>query len=158
MLELTKRPDEPRGNIGEDHECVAFANARRWQVIWPQVIARAWADPAFKAALIKNPRETITRSFNYDLNADLDLTIQDAPDGTPGFNYDLFKELYLTFQNAPDGTPGYNPNAEREGDPWKGLPRMELKLYIPPSPPAEQQAIAITVYSDTGRTYPMTSG
>ena len=42
--------------------------------------------------------------------------------------------------------------------PWKGLPKMKLKLCIPPKPPAEQQAIAITAYSDTGRTYPMTSG
>ena len=44
-------------------------------------------------------------------------------------------------------------------DSWDGLPPMHLTLYLPPRPTCLQElAIAITAYSDTGRTYPMTSG
>jgi ribosomally synthesized peptide (two-chain TOMM family) len=120
---------------GQDDTADAYAKAKRWQLIWPQVIAMAWADSEFKKALIDDPHGTILKHFNYELS----------------------KELHLKIEVARSGY--YNPfhNKEQE-DPWQGLPLMELTLYIPPAPPEKHQAIAVTAYSDTGRTYPMTSG
>jgi ribosomally synthesized peptide (two-chain TOMM family) len=98
------------------------------------VIAHAWAEPDFKAALMHDARAAIEAKFGYKLSPELTLTIEDAPAGT------------------------YDPNGARGMDRWKDLPKMELKLYIPPAPPVEHRAVAITHYSETGRTYPMTSG
>lgn len=125
--------------LDPEAEAVAqtLANARRWQTIWPQVIAHAWADRTFKERLL-------------DPNADLHALFQEV------FKYPLSPELKLIIEEASTGT--YNPNAEAGKDRWKGLPRMVLKLYIPPPPPVEHRAVAVTHYSETGRTYPMTSG
>src|SRR5262249_40935258 len=77
-------PDDG-SNFGEDFQPEVFAASRRWQVIWPRVIARAWADPTFKESLLKNPREVLKGpDFNYELSEGVDLTIVEAPD-TPGF-------------------------------------------------------------------------
>ena len=42
------------------------------------------------------------------------------------------------------------------GDPWGKLPNLALTITIPPAPPPALQAVAITAYQDTGRTYPFT--
>ena len=136
MPELPKPRNADRGR-GKDSTPEAYANARRWQIIWPRAIAYAWANSDFKTELQEHPRETLKKYFNYELSVELELTIQDAP----------------------DGTPGYNPKAKEDEDPWQHLPHMELKLFIPPAPKKlDEQAIALADYSDTGRTYPMTSG
>jgi ribosomally synthesized peptide (two-chain TOMM family) len=111
-----------------------LARALRWRTIWPQVIAHAWAEPKFRDALKKNACQAIWDKFQYKLSPELVLTIKDAPAGK------------------------YNPDKPVKEDRWEHLPKMELTLYIPPAPPECQQAVAITHYSETGRTYPMTSG
>jgi hypothetical protein len=40
-----------------------------------QVIARAWADPAYRQALVANPKEVVAREFAIDIPADLAVTI-----------------------------------------------------------------------------------
>src|SRR5215471_8848316 len=138
-------PDGPNDMTSEDNEILRmppglhteakmWANARRWQTIWPQVIAHAWAEPDFKAHLLQDARAAICAKFGYELSPELKLTIEDASTGT------------------------YNPHGAPGKDRWEYLPKMELKLYIPPAPPVEHRAVAITHYSETGRTYPMTSG
>ena len=118
--------------VGDDFKPGALESTMHWQVIWPRVIALAWQDPKFKALLLKDARKAIKTKFQYDLSPELDLTIVDLPDGAPGFK-----------QAA-------------KSDPWAGLPRLKLEIALPPAPSAELQAVAITVYQDTGRTYPFT--
>jgi ribosomally synthesized peptide (two-chain TOMM family) len=121
---------------GADHTAEYFALARRWQIIWLRVIAKAWADEEFKERLKCNAREAL-KDFDYKLNPELELIIQDAS------------------EVDPKNTSGYKPDAK---DPWEGLPLHKLVLVLPPAPPVEDRAIALADYGDTGRTYPMTSG
>jgi hypothetical protein len=37
---------------GADFTADAYARARRWQILWPQVIALAWRDSKFKQQLL----------------------------------------------------------------------------------------------------------
>lgn len=124
--------------MGSDYRAGALEATMHWQVIWPRVIARAWEDPAFHAALLADPRKAIKEGFGYELSPDLDLTVADAP-------------AEATFDagqaRLPDGTAG---------DPWAKLPNLKLTITIPPAPPPALQAVAITSYQDTGRTYPFT--
>ena len=118
--------------VGDDYKPGALESTMHWQVIWPRAIALAWQDPKFKAQLLKDPRKAIRSQFKYDLSPELDLTIVEAPAGTKGF----------------DGSA--------KDDPWAGLPNLKLELALPPAPAADAQAVAITVYQDTSRTYPFT--
>lgn len=122
-------------NQGSDFKPGALECTMHWQVIWPRVIAHAWEDDGFREALKNNPREAIHQKFGYLLNDALDLTIVDAP---------------------ADAT--FDPDIEAGGhdDPWAKLPKLKLTMAIPPKPEAKLQAVAITSYEDTGRTYPFT--
>jgi ribosomally synthesized peptide (two-chain TOMM family) len=122
------------GPIGLDFRSGALESALHWQVIWPRAIAMAWADDDFRDALIADPRGVIEETFGYHLSENLDLTIEQATAGT-------FERESIT--------PG-------EDDPWAGLPKLKLTLAIPPRPSQQLQAVAITAYQDTGRTYPFT--
>lgn len=132
---MVQLPDDA-SSPSDETSAETYARARRWQTIWPQIIAMAWKDKSFKDKLIADPRGVIQQEFGYPLSQELELSIEESP----------------------ANTPPYNPNAEQGADRWRGLEPMKLKLYIPPAPGVEDQAIAITHYSETGRTYPMTSG
>ncbi len=124
--------------MGSDYRAGALEATMHWQVIWPRVIAHAWEDEAFHAALLADPRKVIKERFQYELSPELDLTITDAPaDAT----------FDPALERAPDG---------EGGDPWAKLPNLKLTITIPPAPPPALQAVAITAYEDTGRTYPFT--
>ena len=95
-------------------------------------------DQTFHDALLSDPRGAIKEGFGYELSPDLDLTIADAPaDAT----FDPAQAM------VADGSAG---------DPWGKLPNLALTITIPPAPPPALQAVAITAYQDTGRTYPFT--
>ena len=179
---------------GADSTADAYARARRWQIIWPQVIARAWADTNFKDELIKDPKATIETTFNYKISEELHLEIHDLDkpedwweelppkvrekiklkENSNSDSTDLtnLKEKWKfdrkalmgenrkarTGEKGRDTAKRHPETFDRAEDSWEGLPPMHLTLYIPPRPDAPDQAIAITAYSDTGRTYPMTSG
>ena len=131
----TAAADTPlSGPIGLDFRSGALESALHWQVIWPRAIAMAWSDEEFRDRLIANPQGVIEETFGYRLSDNLDLTIKQATSGT-------FDRTELT--------PGVD-------DPWSGLPKLKLTLAIPPAPSERLQAVAITAYQDTGRTYPFT--
>jgi len=122
--------------LGSDSQPGAFEATLHWGVIWPRAIALAWEDPDFHAALKADPRGAIREKFGYELMPDLDLTVEDAPPEA-AFDPDL--------ATLHDG---------KAGDPWSKMPNLKLTLAIPPKPAPELQAVAITSYQDTGRTYP----
>ncbi len=124
--------------MGSDYRAGSLEATMHWQVIWPRAIARAWEDEAFHAALLADPRKAILEGFGYELSPDLDLTIADAP-------------ADATFDPALEGKPDGEAT-----DPWGKLPNLALTISIPPAPPPALQAVAITAYQDTGRTYPFT--
>lgn len=126
-------------NLGHDFKPGALESTMHWQVIWPRAIALAWTDEKFHKSLKKNPRKAIAEKFGYHLMDDLELIIEDAPKEAA---FDYSKSV-----NPDDGSPG---------DPWSKLPNLKLVLTIPPAPEASLQAVAITAYQDTGRTYPFT--
>jgi ribosomally synthesized peptide (two-chain TOMM family) len=123
------------GPLGNDFQSGALESALHWQVIWPRAIALAWSNDEFRRRLIDDPHAAIEAEFGYVLSKNLELTIEEADAGA------------------------FNAAATVEGqdDPWKGLPNLRLILPLPKAPedPAVQ-AVAITAYQDTGRTYPFT--
>ena len=123
------------GQLGNDFRSGALESALHWQVIWPRAIALAWTDSSFRERLMDDPHGAIEDAFGYVLSKNLDLTIVEADRGA------------------------YNAAATVAGqdDPWAGLPNLRLTLAIPKPPEdAAMQAVAITAYQDTGRTYPFT--
>jgi ribosomally synthesized peptide (two-chain TOMM family) len=124
---------------GGDYVPGALESTMHWQVIWPRVVAKAWRDQEFHAALLADPKQAILGTFGYKLIDELNFTVKDAPADA---KFDVEK--------------AYNVSTESPQDPWSRLPHMELTMYLPPAPPADLQAVAITAYQDTGRTYPFT--
>jgi ribosomally synthesized peptide (two-chain TOMM family) len=125
----------PEG-LGTDFQPGALESSLHWQVIWPRVIAMAWADDEFHEAVKANPRDAIAARFGYMLSDTMKLEVKDAPPEATFVPEDL----------GPD----------TDNDPWSKLPPLELTVVIPPRPAAALQAVAITAYQDTGRTYPFT--
>jgi ribosomally synthesized peptide (two-chain TOMM family) len=122
--------------LGADFRPGSLESSLHWQVIWPRVIAKAWEDDEFHAEVMANPHEAIKKHFGYVLSENLDLKIEDAP-------------ATATFE--PEENSPYTPD-----DPWSKLPPLRLTVVIPPAPDPSLQAVAITAYQDTGRTYPFT--
>ena len=99
------------------------------------MIAKAWQDANFYAEVMADPRSAIANHFGYELSPNLNLKIEEAPDAN-------FEPADL----SPD----------TDNDPWSSLPKLQLTIVIPPAPDPALQAVAITAYQDTGRTYPFT--
>jgi len=121
---------------GADFRPGSLESALHWQVIWPRIIAKAWGDEKFHEEVKANPREAMEAYFGYRLSSNLKLTIEDAPSTT-------------TFKPEDN-------NPDTKEDPWSNLPPLELTIFIPPAPEPALQAVAITAYQDTGRSYPFT--
>jgi len=102
----------------------------KWNAVWPMAIALAWADPEFKAALLKDPRETLSNLMHYDFPKSILLTIKDAG-ATPN--------------------SGWNEHFNN----WN-LPATEVTMWLPPAPALDQQAVALGSYTYTGQIYPFT--
>jgi ribosomally synthesized peptide (two-chain TOMM family) len=129
-------PDSIPTHIGADFQPGMLESSLHWQVIWPRIIAKCWEDGEFHEEIKKDARKAIAKHFGYALSTNLALKIKDAP-------------ASATFESE-DNNP-YTPD-----DPWAKLPPLELTLVIPPAPEPGLQAVAITAYQDTGRTYPFT--
>jgi ribosomally synthesized peptide (two-chain TOMM family) len=119
------------GKLGGDYNPAVLAASQHWAIVWIRAIAKAWSDPNFKNKLLNTAttRDAFETDLNYQLNEGLDLEVRES------------KGAYA---------PG-NP------DPWQGLQKHKLIMYLPPAPPVAQRAIALAEYADTGRTYPFTS-
>ncbi len=112
--------------MGIGHEWATFL---RWQAVWSRAIALAWRDPAFKLALMDDPRRALECEFQFCVPRALSLVVVESTKG-----------LHVEEQNY-----------------WKlhELDKTELKLFIPPKPQNDiLQATAIADYGETGRAYP----
>jgi ribosomally synthesized peptide (two-chain TOMM family) len=120
-------------NRPDDLGASAFAEQRRWQLVWMRLIADAWKKPAFRKQ-ITNPdtdlHKILEEKYGYVLNELLKLTIVDT-----------------------EGQVKAKPGAKK---PFDKLPKMELKIALPPPPRSDLQAIALADYADAGRSYPFT--
>src|SRR5262249_41365596 len=113
---------------------------------WPQVAADLWERRPDAAQMINQDDYTKQQEAEFKFNRDA-LMAEGRPKAAHHPATAHHPETVHhpeTFANAKDSR--------------QGLPPMKLTLYIPPPPEEKDQAIAITAYSDTGRTYPMTSG
>jgi len=127
---IRQAPQEEH-DLGVDFLPGAMEAHNHWQVIWPRIIALAWEDKTFHKEVKENPHRAIKEAFGYTLSPSLKLEIVDAPNAA------------------------FDPDAEFPKDPWSTLPDLKLTIALPPAPPADIQAVAITAYH-TGRTYPFT--
>lgn len=126
------RAPQDEHDLGADFLPGAMESHNHWQVIWPRIIALAWEDDEFRKEVKANPHEAIKEAFGYTLSPSLKLEIVEAP------------------------AAAFDRDVEYPKDPWSKLPDLKLTIALPPAPPADIQAIAITAYQDTGRTYPFT--
>jgi ribosomally synthesized peptide (two-chain TOMM family) len=129
--------------VGSDYGPEILAQSQHWGAVWARIIALAWTDAGFKTELLsKDPtkvRNIIKNRLNYDLNNELDLIVEEN----------------TTVEYAGPPTATTDP---KKYDPWDGLPRHKLTMYLPKAPKTQAHyAIAIAEYADTGRSYPFTS-
>jgi ribosomally synthesized peptide (two-chain TOMM family) len=104
-----------------------------WQIVWLQAIARSWADPAFRAVLIREPRTALFEAFGYSLPPLLDLVVFDAKEA------------------------GWEPPLVGGGPNHWCLPKTVVVMPLPPAPADEkQQVVALAAYNATGQAYPFT--
>jgi ribosomally synthesized peptide (two-chain TOMM family) len=112
----------------------------KWQYVWVEAIALAWRDPAFKARLLKDPRNTLLEYFNFDLGPYVELTVREAtpPDPSAASQTGLQRAF-----------GGWDP----ANDPLKS----GMIMVLPPAPKVEDQAVALSFYNASGRSYPFTT-
>ena len=139
-------PSKMFGNPGggaEDTYWSSWQKMLGWQTTWARVIAYAWQDEAFRARLLDKKtdmRVLLREEMGYELPVDLDLTVVEVKQG----------------QQSPDGGSTYGWQKMPNGTEKWVLPRMKLYMPLPPPPPVEMQAVALSSYLDTGKTYPFT--
>ena len=121
---------------GADFRPGSLESALHWQVIWPRIIAKAWGDENI-------PRRGEGESARGDRGL-LRLSPVQQPQAD-----DRGCPSTATFKPEDN-------NPDTKEDPWSKLPPLELTIFIPPAPEPALQAVAITAYQDTGRSYPFT--
>lgn len=90
-----------------------------------QAIALSWKDDDFRDRFKSNPRQAFKDAFGYDVPFDIDLCV------------DL-------------------NNAEWNGyycGEWKVNKQETLEMVLPPKPPAEDQAVALSAYNTNNLTF-----
>ena len=108
-----------------------------------RIVALAWTDAGFKKDLLSNDpttvRNAIWNRLHYELNNELELTIEE--------------NTTVEYSGPPTASTDLTTY-----DPWKGLPKHKLHMYLPKAPKDQANyAIAVAEYADTGRSYPFTS-
>lgn len=151
----------------------AMAAMRRWASLWPEIVARAWSDDAFRDTLLSGDRNTVTNlildTYNYKLPDTLHLMIvevaEDAVDDKGG-NFVQYSKwaavreentITVTKQPELDHAPWiyWGPNGELKLD-TTPLGRNTLIMPLPPKPSEVDAAVAVTAYAHAGRSYPFT--
>lgn len=113
--------------------------ALEWSTVWMKCIARAWQDPEFKAALLRDPEHTLFSYFQFTLPPTVRLQI-----------------LELTPEQMQQKGYGWRGNLSGQSG-WL-MPPNQLQMILPPMPQdPTMQAVALADYADTGRTYPFTT-
>jgi len=54
-----------------------MSNIKSWQDGWPKVVARAWTDKKFKAALLKDPRKALEKA-GIAVPSDCDVEVKEG--------------------------------------------------------------------------------
>jgi ribosomally synthesized peptide (two-chain TOMM family) len=118
---------------------VGLTTTLEWSSVWMKCIARAWQDPVFKAALLREPEQTLYSYFQFAVPPTLKVQVV---------------ELSADHQQQT----GFGWKGNMSGQSGWLMPPNQLQMVLPPAPqdPA-LQAVALSDYSDTGRTYPFTT-
>lgn len=116
----------------------------RWNMIWPQAVAMAWADDQVKKDLLEHPRQALATHLGYTFPGEIDLHIADAT-GFEGVT-----------RNGVETTAGYRPSAPTKVGHWL-VPATRVQVWLPPKPEDEElQAVALAAYGTRGHIYPFT--
>lgn len=122
--------------VGPEDPIAGIRGDAEWENAWLSAVALAWSSPELQQRLIDDPRGFFLGQLGYNVPAGLTLYVR-ASEG-----------------KDPDGRPtGWDPVNRL----WY-LHNTELVMYIPPPPELKDQALALSAYAATGRTYPFTCG
>jgi hypothetical protein len=130
---------EPMSPKNEQYlKCMALE--QRWVNVWPQCIAKAWAEEDFRNKLITADAEGVRRIFKEE------------------FDYELERHLNLTVKIAdvaPDKCIDPNCDFVRFSD---IIPVIEMVMYMPPVPSSPLiQARALAHHTEATQIYPFTT-
>lgn len=120
-------------------KCMALE--QRWVNVWPQCVAKAWADEEFRDELVNADAEGVRRlfkkHFDYELEKHLNMTVKidDEPDiCLPGPDDDC---QFVRFTDMK--------------------PVIEMVMHMPPAPAAKAQARALAHHTEATQIYPFTT-
>lgn len=117
----------------------------RWNQIWPQAVAMAWSDPAFKKDLLADPRDALVRHLGYRFPDEITLEVKDAA-GIEG----------VTTEGQPAKAGYYPPSKPGDVGHWL-VPATNVTLWLPGAPDTvEMQGVALATYGTRGHIYPFT--
>ncbi len=112
----------------------------KWQYVWVEAVSLAWRDPAFKKLLLDDPRGTLFTYFGFDLGPYVELKVREATPPPPD-------------ARAKNGLQRAFGGWDPATDPLKS----EMVMVLPPAPKVEDQAVALSFYNASGRSYPFTT-
>lgn len=113
-----------------------IASSQAWQVAWVSAIALAWSSDQLKADLIADPAKFFQTHCNFKVPDGLTLGVR-----------------AMVEADAEGRATGWDAQTKV----WY-LQNTSVIMYLPPAPEVYQQAIALSAYAATGRTYPFTTG
>jgi hypothetical protein len=134
---MEKKPSKNEQYI----KCMALE--QRWVNVWPQCIAKAWADDKFCERLVKadaeGVRKIFLKEFQYELEPHLNMTVKVA-------------------QIEPDQCIP-TPKGDCEFVRFQDMkPVIEMTMYMPPRPAeVEAQARSLAHHTEATQIYPFTT-
>ncbi|MCH9672150.1 MAG: BMA_0021/BMA_0022 family TOMM bacteriocin [Gammaproteobacteria bacterium] len=129
---------------GDEGILDAFACSDAWQDAWLRAIARAWEDPAFKDKLLTDAAVAFDM-LGWTLPVGLSLNVRDYNGANA---YEANEKT-----TDPDGNAVYVNGWSK----MRGELAGEVTVILPPTPPAEQRAMALIDFQASGKVYPFTS-
>ncbi len=120
--------------VGPEGPLLGIRDSMKWQDAWMLAIAIAWSDDALKEELIREPRKFFKERCAFNLPSGL-----------------TFKVTTMPTHDSHGNNTGWDPERRM----WY-LKNTEVTMYLPPAPDLQDQAIALSAYLATGRTYPFT--
>lgn len=120
--------------VGPEGPLKGLRDSMKWQDAWMMAIAIAWSNEALQQELIQEPRKFFKERCDFDL--------------PPGLT---FKVITTPEKDSEGNRTGWDPEKKL----WY-LKNTEVTMYLPPAPALQDQAVALSAYLATGRTYPFT--
>ena len=122
--------------VGPEDPIDGIRGDAEWQNAWLSAIALAWSSPELQKALIADPRLFLLEQFKYKVPDGLTLVVRESEE-----------------KDDEGHATGWSPSTRL----WY-LNNTEVVMYIPRAPDLKDQALALSAYAATGRTYPFTCG